>query len=82
MVYAVWSPARATPPDKSGSLIAECPAAGCSPVILRGSGYLETRDDCSVAVTSGTVDFGEVSVGHTATRFVSLKNHAWDRGSG
>jgi hypothetical protein len=52
--------------------------AGCSPVICRGSGYLDTHDYCSVAVTSGPVDFGEVSVGHTATRTVTLKNFSTD----
>ena len=53
-------------------------SAGCSPVVCRGSGFLDTHDYCSVAVTSGTVDFGEVSVGHTATRTVSLKNFSAD----
>jgi hypothetical protein len=49
-------------------------SAGCSPVVLNGAGYLQTHDYCSVGVTSGLVDFGEVSVGHTAERTVTLKN--------
>src|ERR1041385_739993 len=49
-------------------------SAGCAPVICNGTGFLQTHDFCSVAVTSGPVDFGEVSVGHTAERTVTLKN--------
>jgi hypothetical protein len=51
---------------------------GCPPVITTGRGFLETHDHCSVAVTSGTVDFGEVSVGHTAEALVTLKNFSAD----
>src|ERR1041385_1209635 len=49
-------------------------SAGCAPVVCTGSGFLETHDFCSVAATSGPVDFGQVSVGHTAERTVTLRN--------
>jgi hypothetical protein len=53
-------------------------SAGCLPVICGGAGFLQTHDYCSVAVTSGLVDFGEVSVGHTVERIVTLKNFSTD----
>ena len=60
--------------DVRGALHASVGSAGCAPVVCTGSGSLETHDFCSVGVTSGPVDFGEVSVGHTAERTVTLKN--------
>jgi hypothetical protein len=47
---------------------------GCAPIICRGEGNLPVYNHCSVAVTSGVVEFGDVSIGFTAERTFTIKN--------
>lgn len=49
--------------------------AGCAPVACSGFGLLPLSGSCAVRVTSGdTLDFGDVSLGQTAERFVTVRN--------